>query len=147
MCESGEWLKAYVEKLLREVLDDASVVEDDDGDFCFRMGTSAVYVRVWESGDRPLVRVFASAAWGLKPSAALLRELNELNARATAATIYVQEGVIFVDQTLFAASLDTATLAHAFWHVCSVAEDIGTLAAAMFDGHTPFPACEQAEAE
>jgi Putative bacterial sensory transduction regulator len=146
MVERREWLRAYVEKLLRELGDDEAVHEDEDGDFCLRWDTAAVYVRVMDR-EPTMVYVFAHAAWGVKTSAALLRELNELNAQAVSATIYVREGVVHVDQTLLASSLDKDTLAQAVSHVGLVATDIGTLAAAMFDGQTPFPAdAEQADA-
>ena len=147
MCRDQVWLKAYVEKLLREIYDDAQVEEDDDGDFYSRWGTAAVYVRVIE-GRHPMVRVFAHAAWGVKQSAAVLREINDLNTRTVSATVSIADGTILVTQTLHPSGLDEPTLAQAYCQVGSVADDIGTLAAAMFDGHTPFPAGEQpADAE
>jgi hypothetical protein len=147
MCRNNEWLKAYAEKLLREINDDEPVEEDGDGDFYCRWGTAAVYVRV-VGGRSPMVRVFAHAAWGVKQTAAVLREINELNTRTVSATVSIDDDTILVVQTLYASSLDRPTLAQAYHQVGTVADDIGTLAAAMFDGHTPFPAGElSADAE
>ena len=80
------WLRAYVEKCLRQAWEDRPVCMDEDGDFFFRCNTAACWVRVEE--DASLVRVFAHAATGVKRSARLLAELNELNQRARAAKVY-----------------------------------------------------------
>ena len=132
------WLQAYVEKCLREMLDDAPVAVDDDGDFFYRWDTAACFVRVEDHPTR-LVKVFAHAATGVKRSARLLAELNELNVRARTVKCSWAGGVVLVSQELPAEGVTPTTLSDACQAVGTVAGDIGILAAAMFDGHTPFP--------
>lgn len=133
-----EWLRAFVEKLLREA-GDVDVAPDGDGDYPFRWGTAACWVRVC---DEPHLRVqvFGQAACGVKASARLLREVNEANARTVSARVYVLGGTVMVEQSVPADGLNAATLAQACIAVGSVADDLGVLLAVMFDGETPFPA-------
>lgn len=56
MSEQLEWIRSYVEKLLREASDDEPMQEDVDGDFPLRWGTSSCWIRVFEA-DQPMVRV------------------------------------------------------------------------------------------
>jgi hypothetical protein len=131
------WLRAYVEKLLREAADDRPVQADEDGDFPFPWGTAMGWVQVVD-GDPPLVRVMAHAAYGLRPTAALRKEIDEINARATYAKVFLSGGHLVVTYAMPAESLSVSMLQRATVHVGSVAEDIGGLAAAVFGGQTPF---------
>jgi hypothetical protein len=140
-----EWLRAYVEKCVADVLDRDDVEVDDDGDIEFRSGTARVWVSVVDC-EPLLVSVFAQAALGVKASAALLREVNDLNLRAVSAKVMVNGGALVVRQTLAASAVDPTTLAQAVHQVSHVANDIGHLAAAMFDGSTPY-ATETVESE
>ena len=132
------WLRAYVEKCLRQAWEDRPVCVDEDGDFFFRCGTAACWVRVDE--DASLIRVFAHAATGVKRSARLLAELNELNQRARAAKVYWENDCVVVTQTLPSTAVTAESMHQVCCSVGSIAVDVGVLAAAMFDGGTPFPA-------
>jgi len=132
------WLHAYVEKCLRAGSQDAPVTVDGDGDFFYRWGTAACWVRV-ETHPR-MVKVLAHAATGVKKSVKLLTEINELNARARTARTFWADGYLVVTQSILADGVTPRSLGQACASVGSVAEDIGTLAAAFFDGATPFPA-------
>lgn len=138
MNRHGEWLRAYVEKCLREQWGIDKVLQDDDGDFCYRCGTAACYVRV-EGGPAPLVRVFAHAVVDVKRSARLLVELNEVNERSRTAHAYWAGGAVIVEQALHPNGVEPEALGQACAAVGRVADDLGTLAAAAFDGRTPFP--------
>ncbi len=133
-----EWLRAYVEKLLRKA-GDVDVEPDGDGDYPFRWGTAACWIRVCGEPDLR-VQVFGHAARGMKPSARLLRELNDANARMVSDRVYVLGDSVMVEQSVFAGGLNSATLMQACLAVGSVADDLGMLLAVMFDGETPFPA-------
>ena len=98
MNRQDEWLRAYVEKCLRDQWG-VEVFQDDDGDFCFRHGTAACYVRI-EGGPVPLVRVFAHAVVDVKRSARLLVELNQVNERSRTAHAYWAAGSVIVEQAL-----------------------------------------------
>jgi hypothetical protein len=133
------WIKSHVELLLQREWDLCRVIADSDGDFPFRHGTAACYVSVLDI-DPPMVRVFAHAAYGLKPTLKLLRELNEIQRRALSARVELRNDVVVVSQTLSPLGLTQPVLAQAMDAVATVAADIGTLLAGMFDGSTPFPA-------
>jgi hypothetical protein len=87
-----------------------------------------------------MVRVAASAATGLRATAALLRELNEIQLRALSASVCWHDGSVIVFQTLSPVGLTRPVLAQAIDAVSGVANDVGTLVAGMFGGATPYPA-------
>lgn len=133
------WIRSHVEILLQREWDVCRVLTDSDGDYPFRHGTAACYVSVLET-DEPLVRVFAHAAFGLKPSLKVLRELNDMQRRSLTARVELRSDVVVVSQTVSAVGLTQPVLAQAMHAVASLADDTGTLLAAMFDGRTPFDA-------
>jgi len=132
-----EWLRAYVEKLLREAWDEEPYI-DGDGDFPFRYGTAACWVRVHGERRPTRVEVFAHVVQGVKPTARLLRELNECNRRMMYARIYEINGGVVVEQSIDVDGLNGRTLRRVCTAVGTVADDMGSLLAAMFDGTTPF---------
>jgi hypothetical protein len=131
------WIKSHVELLLQREWDVGRVATDPDGDFPFRAGTAACWVSV-SDGEPPMVHVFAHAACGLKPTLRVLRELNEIQGRALSARIELRSDVVVVSQTISPVGLTQPVLAQAMAAVNTVADDIGTLLAVMFDGATPF---------
>ena len=133
------WLRSHVEVLLQDEWGRCRVRPDGDGDYPFRCGTAACWVSVLD-GPRPMVSVTAHAAIDVKTSAALLRELNSIQLRALTASVCVDDGIVLVSQTLDAAGLTRASLRQALHAVGGMADDIGALLAAMFDGRTPYPA-------
>lgn len=131
------WLRAYVEQCMARVLQVDRVEVDPDGDVMFQSGTAELWVCVCPS-EPLMVSVFAHAAVGVKPTVALLREVNDLNMRALSAKVMVNGQTLVVRQTIMAATLDVPALEQAVHQVAQVANDIGHLAAVMFDGRTPF---------
>jgi T3SS (YopN, CesT) and YbjN peptide-binding chaperone 1 len=131
------WIRSHVELLLQREWEVCRVLADSDGDFPFRRGTAACYVSVLEV-DPPMVRVFAHAAYGLRPTLKVLREINEIQRRALSARVELRNDVVVVSQTISPVGLTRPVLAQAMDAVGTVAEDIGTLCALMFDGRTPF---------
>jgi hypothetical protein len=131
------WIRSHVELLLQREWNVCRVLCDDDGDFPYRHGTAACYVSVLDS-DPAMVRVFAHAAYAIKPTLKVLRELNEIQSRALSARVELRRDVVVVSQTLSPVGLTQPVLGQAMNAVGSVAEDIGTLLAVMFDGATPF---------
>jgi hypothetical protein len=141
------WVRSHVERLLQDEWEACRVVCDDDGDYHFRRGTAAAWVSILDMGDGlPLVRVFAHAALGIKPTAALFRELNDIQLRCASAAVMWAGGRIVVAQTLSPIGLTRPVLAQALDAVATVADDIGLLLAGMFNGSTPYPA-QQPESE
>ena len=131
------WIRSHVELLLQREWNVCRVLADEDGDFPFRHGTAACYVSVLDS-DPPMVRVFAHAAYGLKPTLKVLRELNEIQGRSLSTRVELRNDVVVVSQTLSPLGMTQPVLAQAMNAVGNVADDIGTLLAAVFGGVTPF---------
>ncbi|MEO9137680.1 MAG: hypothetical protein ABI345_01295 [Jatrophihabitans sp.] len=131
------WIRSHVELLLQREWDVCRVETDPDGDFPFRNGTAACWVAV-SDGAVPMVHVFAHAACGLKSSAKLLREMNEVQGRALSARVTLVDGCVLVSQVVNPIGLTQPVLAQALVAVGGIAEDIGSLLAVMFDGRTPF---------
>ncbi len=136
------WVRSHVERCLQDEWEECRVVRDGDGDYPFRHGSAACYVRVEETSP-VLVRVFAHAVVDVRRTARLLAELNDLNASARSAHVYWAGGLVVVEHALHAAAVDRETLGHACVAVGTVAADIGTLLAGVFGGHTPFAASEE----
>ncbi|HET6625789.1 MAG TPA: YbjN domain-containing protein [Nocardioidaceae bacterium] len=130
------WLRAHVEKCMRELWDDAPVHFDDDGDIPFRAGTAAVWVSV--RSREPRLQVFAHAAHGVKPTALVLRELNEVCGRSLFAKVHLVAGVVMVEAVVPAEGVSARTLRMAIDAVASVANDLGVMVATVFGGATPF---------
>jgi hypothetical protein len=82
---------------------------DEDGDYFFRAGLAACYVTA-EGGDPVMVRVFAIAATGVKRSARLLAEVNEINARGRSAWVTWAHGQVVVSQAMTAVSVTAESL-------------------------------------
>jgi hypothetical protein len=131
------WIRSHVEVLLQREWDVCRVVADADGDYPFRRGTAACYVSVLDVNP-PMVRVFAHAAFGLKATLKVLREINDIQHRALSARVELRHDVVVVSQTVSPIGLTQPVLAQAMDSVGTVADDIGTLFAVMFDGRTPF---------
>lgn len=134
----ADWLHSHVEQLLQREWDVCRVEVDRDGDFPFRSGTAAGWVSVLE-GPPHLVRVMAHAVYGVRPTVGLLRELNELNVRSLTASALLIDDIVVVQQTLSPYGLGEQTLQQAIASVGWMADDVGALLAAMFDGSTPHP--------
>jgi hypothetical protein len=97
------------------------------------------WVSVMET-EPVMIRVFAHAAYGVKPSAKLLREINEVQHRSLTARVELVSDLVMVSQTISASGLTQPVLAQALDAVAAVAAEVGPLLAAMFDGATPFAA-------
>jgi hypothetical protein len=137
------WIRSHVEQLLEAEWDACRVQADTDGDYPFRRETAAGWVSVLES-DPVMVRVFAHAAFGIKPTAAVLRELNEIQRRLLSCRVEIVEGTVVVAQTINPVGMTQEVLAQALNAVSSVAADIGPLLVALFGGSTPYPLDEVA---
>lgn len=139
MDKQAEWLAAYVEKCMREIWEDEADSLCYDSDVIwFRSGTAACLVRT-EPGAPLMVRVMAKAVLGVRPTAKVLREINEVNARSLVANCWWGDGDVVVECSLFADAVNPKSLDEAGSHVSRVANDIGVGFAAMFDGSTPYP--------
>jgi predicted heme/steroid binding protein len=131
-------LRSHVERCLHDIWGTYDLVLDVDEDYPYRTGTAMCWVSLLD-GPPLGVRVFAHAAYGLKPSAKLIREVNDLNARNRWARIAFQHGVYRVSTELHWAAVDRLALEQATRVVGEFANVIGPLLAAVFGGHPNFP--------
>lgn len=134
-----KWFRAHVERCLQDIWGGEHVNTDDDGDYPFRYGTAGGFVRI-EPGSPIVVRVFAFATVDTPRTSKLLTELNDVNGRSRTATVSWSCGRVVVEQVLHAKAVRRSTLGQALDAVSFVADDIGTMIATVFGGHTPFPA-------
>lgn len=141
-----EWIRSHVEVLLQREWDVCRVFPDDDGDFFFPHDSAARWVTVM-GHDPIMVRVFAHAAFGIKPTLAVLREINELQLKSLSAHVAHANGIVTVSQTVSPIGLTQPVLAQAMDAVAGIAAEIGPLFAAMFGGATPFPAAKSMDEE
>jgi hypothetical protein len=136
-------VRSHVERCLQDIWELSSLELDGEGDYPFRSGSCVGWVTV-ETQRPKLVRVIMHAAYGVKQSAALLRELNTINSRARFASVSWSAGVVTVQWALAAESFDRASLHLALDTVTTVANDIAELISTVFGGQVPLPAAEQA---
>lgn len=132
------WLQSHIRQCLQETWDVCRVQIDEDGDVPFRAGVAAGWIAAVD-GEPPLVRVWAHAAFNVKATAAVLREINDINRRSRTAHVYWDSGAVVVEQTLHGDGVDAATLGQAWQAVCAVANDLGPMLTAVHGGCTPFP--------
>ena len=131
-------LRSHVERCLQEIWDRCELAIDPDQDYPYRYGTAMCWVSLVE-GLVPGVRVFAHAARGLRSTAKLLTEINEVNMRSRWATVAYHDGLVLVSAELHWAGVDRLALEQVTRSVGEVADDIGSLLATVYGGATPFP--------
>jgi hypothetical protein len=130
-------VRSHVERCLQDVWNVCRVSADSDGDYPFPHGTAACYVRI-EPGDPMVIRVFAYAVVGVGRSAKLLAELNDIDGRCRTVSLSWHADAVIVEQVMHVNGVKRSTLAQACAAVGSVADDIGTMIAAVYGGATPF---------
>jgi hypothetical protein len=136
------FVRSHVERCLEDAWDVHRAQADADGDYRFRSQRSACYVQVAPDGRD--VRVVGIAAYGVRPTAKLLKELNELNTACRAGHVVLVGNHVNVMQTLPAAGCTPDTMKQTCDGVSKVADDVGIMIAAMFGGATPFSSDEEA---
>lgn len=134
-------LRSHVERCLQDIWECAELITDADADYPYRYGTAACWVSILD-GPEPGVRVFAHAANGLRPSAKLAREVNEVNDNALWVKVVLAGQLVAVSTALHWSAVDRIALELAVRQVGAVADDVGVLLAGVYGGHTPFPADE-----
>ena len=95
--------RSHVKELLRAAFGWEQVVVDEDGDVPIRCGTAMVYASVVGRGR--LVRVWSRAVSGVRPTKAVLREVNDANAHAVVARVYAAHGGVRYDYLLVRATV------------------------------------------
>ncbi|GAB3660395.1 hypothetical protein GCM10027589_22100 [Actinocorallia lasiicapitis] len=129
-----EMARAYVEKLLKEVLRTEDLKIDSDGDVPIRSGSSVAYVRVSQSGETTRVRIFAEVLRGVPASPELYEKLNELNAGILGARIFHKHDIVTLSTELLPENLQIEELRFAVDCVTTLADDFDDDLCKQFGG-------------
>ncbi len=133
-------LRAHVERVLQDAWKVCRVKVDPDGDYPYQWETAACWVSVQppRSSDDAAVAVFAFAVTGLKRTAKLIAEVQDLNQAARWVKIALDGDKVVVSRVLHVSGTDEPALMHACRSVGIVASDIGEILSVVHGGSTPF---------
>ena len=129
--------RSHVKELLRTAFRWEQVVVDEDGDVPIRCGTAMVYASVVGKGR--LVRVWSRAVAGVRPTKAVLRELNSANAHATVARVYAEHSAVWVEGHVPVEGLRVMDLKQLCREVGDLADHLGQMLSAVHGGSVTFP--------
>ena len=129
--------RSHVKELLRKAFRFEQVLVDEDGDVPMPYGTAMVYASVIGRGR--LVRVWSRAAAGVKPTKAVLREVNDANISAGVARVYAQHDAIWVEGHFPVEGLRPKDLKQLCTEVGGLADHLGQLITAVHGGTVTFP--------
>lgn len=135
-------VRSHIERCLEDLFEERPVVRDAEGDYPFRWKSAACWVQV-QDRPSPVVRVMAHAVHGVKGSAALLREINDLNTSNHFARVTFSSGYVVVDYQMPWEAVEFSVLSAACSAVSTVAAESGPVLTTVFGGRTPFGNCEE----
>ena len=131
-------LRHHVEARLRDDLglDAVDLEPDDDGDYWVCDDHVRCWVRLLPASDEEpaLVRVWAPLAHGLKPSRAVLQEVNDLNAASRLVRHHHRGRTVWAATELVAQSVEPGELGRAVTAVLHAVRHAGRLLAAVHGG-------------
>lgn len=128
--------RSHIERCLQDLWGTPQVEPDSDGNYLYRSGTATCWISL-DAHTPAIVKAMACAAAGVKKSARLFGELNEINARCRTSYVYWSAGSVIVEQAMLAHAVDRRVLAQAGQSVACVANDIGSMITTLFGGRTP----------
>ena len=129
--------RSHVKELLRTAFRWEQVVVDEDGDVPIRCRTAMVYASVVGKGR--LVRVWSRAVSGVRPTKAVLREVNDANCGTCVERVYVEHSAVWVEGHLPVEGLRPKDLKQLCREVGDLADHLGQLLAAVHGGSVTFP--------
>lgn len=128
--------RSHVKECLREAFELSQVVVDHDGDLPFRAGTAAYFVSVRPDGQK--VRAWSMVVRGIKVNAAVLREINEVNAGLETCRMFAVNDRVIVEGILPVDGLTPETLQELCLEVGVTADQVGQMMAAVHGGQLWF---------
>ncbi len=137
--------RSHVKELLRAAYRWEQVVVDEDGDVPIRCGTAMVYASVVGKGR--LVRVWSRAVSGVRPTKAVLREVNDANCSTCVARVYAEHSAVWVEGQLPIEGLRPKDLKQLCREVGDLADHLGQLLAAVHGGTLAFPDAADVQSE
>jgi hypothetical protein len=139
-------LRSHTERCLQDIWQQPDLTVDDDGDYPYRHGTAACWVRVG-TAPNPDVQVFAHAAFGVKRTAKVLAELNDLNARSRWVRLHLADGTVIASGRLHWTGVNRDALRRLMVAAGQVADDVGLMIATVHGGQVPFQPADDELAE
>jgi len=106
----------------------SALAVDDDGDLCIPYQGRTLWATLLVEDSVTWARVWTVAATGLKPTAKLLREINEINVAIRACRALLTDGgQLIVAAEIICESLEPGELTQIAGRVVSYAEQVGEL--------------------
>ncbi len=127
---------SHVQRMLREGMELETVEQDRDGDYPFRHGTAMYYLSVGRGGH--LLKIWSYAAYGVKPTKAVLREVNSTNEQLMHCRAYMSGESLVIEAFVPIESLVPGYLVAVCHEVGCTADRVGQLLAAVHGGHVAF---------
>lgn len=128
--------RSHVKELVREGMGVLEIAEDCDGDLPFRRGTALFFISTRADGMK--VKVWSRILADVKPTVAVLREVNAANLGLEVARVLVRGRDVYAEGTLPVVSSTGDELAELCREVGGVADELGSMIAAVHGGSTWF---------
>jgi hypothetical protein len=141
--ESAETAHQKLLQAVRHLLDSDEVDLDSDGGITVRLGSAEIHARVLSDPLR--IRIWSPVLTALPDSTAILRAVNELNARLPFGRLLFIGETVIAAEDVRADSFDFDQVIGAISHLGELAESIGREMQARFGGrnaaglHLPAP--------
>lgn len=131
----GPLLRSHIERLLQTQFDMCCIEADDDGDYRLQHDSVVYYVGLHHFADTWWVRVFCPLVIGVKRTAKLLAELNELNTRSPLTKVVWMDGTVFIGGHLHASAVNPESFGRLCAVVGRLSADVGQMIALVHGGH------------
>lgn len=130
-------LRHHVERSLERDLDVPTFGPDEDDDYGAVVADLVVWIRPLLHHEPPLVRVWAPAVHGVKKSARLLAEVNDLNLGMRQIRCTLSGASVIVAAEVEIESVTDGLLVRLVTQVGETAAHVGDLIATVFGGECP----------
>ncbi len=130
----GDALRHHVERSVRRDLGFGPLQPDPGGDYALDVNDSVVWVAPMLAEQPPLVRVWSTAATGVKSSKALLTELNEANAGLRQVRCLLRGPAVLIAAEIEVESIASGELGRLVRRVAGTARHVGEPITAVYGG-------------
>jgi hypothetical protein len=135
-----EVIRPFVEQTVKEFLGVEELKVMDDGTIPIRAGSTAVNVRLMQTGEEgePLLQVFAPILHGIARTPELLEKLNEMNTNFTSARVFWVNDQVLIAMELQAETLDKQQVGYACGLISFAADHWDDVLKQQFGGEITF---------
>jgi hypothetical protein len=128
--------RSHVVECTRKAFELSEVTVDGDGDLPMRYGTAMYFLSI--RGDGRKVKAWSPVVGPVKGSAALLRELNEVNAGLLVSRVFWGDDQVVAEGMLPIEELTPELLRELCVEVGQTADSVGSMVSAVFGGSVSF---------